>query len=94
MICCYCCGSLEKGPSSAHNEHVKPQSSYPNDSMDYGNLLASCNNGNTCGAAKRDTYDDRYFVSPLREDCEDHFSFSQDGRIRGSLKRENGLLKF
>lgn len=83
MICCYCCGSLEKGPSSAHNEHVKPQSSYPNDSMDYGNLLASCNNGNTCGAAKCDTYDDRYFVSPLREDCEDHFSFSQDGRIRG-----------
>lgn len=83
MICCYCCGWLEKGPSGSHNEHVKPQSSYPNDSMDYGNILASCNNSNTCGGAKRDSCDERYFVSPLQDDCEEHFSFSQDGRIKG-----------
>lgn len=85
MICCYCCGSLEgkDGALLAHNEHIRPQSSYPNDSMDYGNLLASCNNSNTCGKAKKDLYDPQAFISPLREDCEEHFIFSENGRIKG-----------
>lgn len=82
-ICCYCCSSLKADASDAHNEHIRPRSSYPNDSMDYDNLVASCNNGNTCGAAKKDSYDSRLFVSPLQDDCEEHFVYLEDGRIKG-----------
>lgn len=93
MICCYCCGSLKGDASNAHNEHVKPQSSYPNDSMDYGNLLASCNEPNTCGSAKEGLYDALMFVSPLQEDCEEHFAFLEDGRIKGVTEKGSHTIK-
>ncbi len=81
MICCYCCKSIDS--SSSHNEHIKPQSSFPKSSMDYSNLLVSCTSDNTCGRAKENRYNSLTFVSPLMEDCEDHFRFLTDGRIEG-----------
>lgn len=81
MICCYCCKSINS--SNSHNEHIKPRSFFPGNSMDYDNLLVSCCTSNTCGMAKENHYNPLMFISPLMEDCEEHFRFLTDGRIEG-----------
>ena len=81
MICCYCCKSIDS--SNSHNEHIKPKDLFPQNSMDYDNLLVSCTSKNTCGMAKGNHYDLMNFVSPLQEGCEEHFSFFPDGQIKG-----------
>ncbi len=84
MICCYCCKSIDS--SHSHNEHIKPRSSFPRNSMDYDNLLVSCTS-NTCGMAKDNHYNSLTFISPLMEDCEEHFRFLPDGRVKGKTDR-------
>lgn len=84
-ICCYCCKSIDS--SNSHNEHIKPKDLFPQNSMDYDNLLVSCTSKNTCGMAKGNHYDPMKFVSPLQEGCEEHFSFFPDGRIKGKTKK-------
>lgn len=49
-VCCYCCKSVDE--EDTHNEHIKPRDSFPQYSMDYNNLLVSCNNPNSCGNKK------------------------------------------
>ena len=80
-ICCYCCRSIDLEKS--HTEHIKPRHHFPQLSMDYDNLLASCLTKSTCGMRKGDTEDSENFISPLQEDCEEHFRFFPDGRIEG-----------
>ena len=80
-ICCYCCRQIDA--SDSHNEHIKPRSLFPMYSMDYNNLIVSCLSRDTCGMAKKDSYDQTTFISPLMEDCEMHFGFMTDGRIKG-----------
>lgn len=83
-ICCYCCKSIDG--SNSHNEHIKPKASFPQDSMGYDNMLVSCTS-NTCGMAKGNHYDPQTFISPLQEDCEEHFRFLPDGRIEGKTDK-------
>ena len=47
------------------------------------NIVASCNNSETCGNKKGNNYDPQNFVSPLDEDCEDKFTYYPDGKIVG-----------
>lgn len=84
-ICCYCCASLEY--ENAHNEHIRPRDSYPDLSMDYNNMLASCRNRNTCGMKKGSQFEEKKFVSPLEHGCEDEFIFEPDGTIVGKTIR-------
>ena len=86
FICCYCCSSLPTKNKQYHNEHIKPQSRYPQVSMDYNNLLVSCNSS-SCGKSKEDDYDEGLFVSPLQENCEAHFRYQRDGYIVGVTKQ-------
>ena len=51
--------------------------------MDYTNIVASCNNSDTCGNKKGNSYDAEKFVSPLDEDCESKFTYYADGKIVG-----------
>lgn len=82
-ICCYCCAEI-KG-KNCHNEHILPQKSYENDTMDYNNLLASCDGYNkdsqNCGHKKGGSYNSTEFVSPLEENCEDKFKYYMNGEI-------------
>jgi len=80
-LCCYCCKSIDV--TNSHNEHIKPQNSYPDFSMDYHNLLASCDAKMHCDHAKGSKYDESFFVSPLDDDCENQFEYLPDGRIEG-----------
>lgn len=83
-LCAYCCRKISLEQSL--NEHIKPQATYPKETMEYENLVASCRNegGNaTCGVRKKDEYNGKLFVSPLDEDCEEKFIFYPNGQMDG-----------
>lgn len=96
-ICCYC-GKRISEPDS-HIEHLRPQSKYPDLSLDYRNLLASCQgisnqNGQKnikkipchCGHFKGNWFDENLMVSPLTKQCENRFRYLADGQITGEDK--------
>jgi hypothetical protein len=54
--------------------------------MDYENIVVSCTRGKdtarfTCGMKKDNDYDEHLFVSPLEENCTNHFVFYSNGSI-------------
>ncbi len=92
-ICCYCERRLLDNDS--HIEHLKPQSDPDVDSLDYGNLVCSCQDQvkkgepRHCGNLKEDWFDDHLFVSPLDTNCESQFAYTHDGRIQALPKNNN-----
>ena len=91
-ICCYCECCLTG--DDFHIEHFRPKglAQFRPLQLDYNNLHACCvkiPNGDTeehCGHKKGNMWDNK-LVSPLEVDCEDHFSYSLDGRIHGTDDR-------
>ncbi len=82
-LCCYCEEEIAKGIS--HIEHFKPKSYFPNLTLDYWNLFASCNGCNskgdmTCGMKKRNIYFPS-LLSPLDPTCETRFLYTADGQM-------------
>lgn len=81
-LCCYCCRQIDE--ENSLNEHIRPEDHYPNETMDFMNLVASCKKDiDSCGPGKKNKYDEELFVSPLDEDCEEHFIFFPNGEMRG-----------
>jgi uncharacterized protein (TIGR02646 family) len=84
-ICCYCCRILDSDDS--HIEHLRPQKPYDHLSLEYNNLLVSCqgklpnNEPRHCGMAKDAWFDEDLMVSPLSKDCEEFFEYSLAGEI-------------
>ncbi len=88
FLCAYCCQRIS--PDHAHNEHICPKERYPQKSMCYENIVASCETKgaqSTCGHSKQNRFDEALFVSPLQEGCERHFRFFSDGQIEGKTKQ-------
>lgn len=81
-LCCYCCKSIAS--DNSHNEHIKPRSVFPELSMEYQNIVVSCNTPSgkepSCGHAKCNKYNENLFVSPLDDDCESHFKYKNCGK--------------
>lgn len=83
-LCAYCCSHIKN--DKAHNEHIEPrhpQNGVSTRSLDYSNIVASCNNKGTCGNKKKNEYDSKRFVSPLNPNCEEEFTYYPDGVIEG-----------
>lgn len=83
-LCAYCCAKINVEKS--HNEHIEPRNpgTYVSKrSLDYDNIVASCQNKNTCGIKKGSKYDKEKFISPLDEHCEEKFSYFANGEIVG-----------
>ena len=83
-LCAYCCRKI--GIDNSLNEHIRPQSLFQSESMNYDNIIASCKTEGinaTCGARKENEYDESLFVSPLEDDCESKFIFYPNGQIEG-----------
>lgn len=80
-LCAYCCRSIDVDTSL--NEHIKPQgkAEYADLSMDYDNIVACCRDKKTCSANKKNVYDGQLFISPLGEDCESYFKYSDNGEV-------------
>lgn len=90
-LCCYCEGRITCDHKMVHIEHLYPQSCYSILSVDYRNLLLSCNGQDTnetegpchCGVCKADRDPDQ-MISPLDPFCETHFTCREDGTIDAS----------
>ena len=84
-ICCYCEQSIIL--SNSHIEHFRPQDTYKGLSLDYNNLLCSCQKEPDketplhCGHCKSNWFEEGLLVSPLDPSCENRFHFTDDGRI-------------
>lgn len=53
-LCAYCCGRITHEKS--HNEHIEPRNPgkyASNRSLDYTNIVASCNTSETCGNKRK-----------------------------------------
>jgi uncharacterized protein (TIGR02646 family) len=85
----YCEQNVDSKKS--HIEHLKPRSTYRNETYNHGNLLASCARGprEHCGHHKAGWHDEALFVTPLQEDCESRFKYLGNGRIIPAKNDDN-----
>lgn len=87
-ICCYCCKPIDT--KNSHIEHIRPKErdEYRAISLEYENLLASCqgyhDREENCGHSKDNAFNEELFVSPLEENCESLFEFSDRGKIKAT----------
>lgn len=87
-ICCYCCKPIDT--KNSHIEHIRPKErdEYRAISLEYENLLASCqgyhDREENCGHSKDNAFNEKLFVSPLEENCESLFEFSDRGKIKAA----------
>ena len=68
-------------------EHIEPRNPRKGSStktLDYSNIVASCNSPDRCGTKKGNDYDASKFISPLNPECEDTFIYYPDGKMEGN----------
>lgn len=85
FICCYC-EQRVSGSADSHIEHLVPQSVDPRRTLDFGNMLCSCQGEpppepSHCGHLRKNS---PLPVHPLMADCREHFEFDSAGRIHPS----------
>jgi len=90
FLCAYCCVSITNNPASCHNEHLDSQDKAPKKTLDYGNIIASCNTNNQCGAAHKAQH---LPFTPLMDACETELKFYLTGRIKGLTPRANEVIE-
>ena len=90
--CCYCMGRIDE--SNMRIEHWRPQSRFPDEQLEYRNLLAACN-GNEGGGSAHEHCDVKkgnkviaYNPADRNIDVEHKLQYSTDGRMK-TVKGEN-----
>ncbi|UBU47704.1 hypothetical protein LCW13_11640 [Cobetia amphilecti] len=84
FICCYCCDYVSGDSSDTKNEHVVARDIAPEKSLDYTNILASCNKLRQCDHAHGNK---ALPLTPLMPECETEFNFKLSGRVEGLTDR-------
>ena len=78
-LCGHCCQALS-GKGDCHNEHVEAQGINQNRTLDFSNIIASCNAHKQCG----DSHESQALpLTPLMDECEADFVFKLSGRVLG-----------
>lgn len=93
-MCAYCCRKIIDDNSSCSVEHIEPRHGKIESrrSLDYDNLVATCNEKSTCGTHKRNEYDKEKFISPLDRDCEKKLRYNiYSGDIKNTDENEYTL---
>lgn len=81
-LCAYCCKPITV--TNSHNEHVQAQLTAPNLTMDYNNIVASCNTRGQCG----DSHNSQPLpLTPLMDECETEIRFYYSGKVAGLTDR-------
>lgn len=81
-LCAYCCHEIT--PDSAHNEHVEARDIASNRSLDFSNIVASCNRSKQCGKAHGHQV---LPLTSLMHECETELKFYLSGRVEGLSPR-------
>jgi len=81
-LCAYCCQRITV--ESAHNEHLEAQDRAPSRTLDFSNIVASCQNPNQCGHGRGTQ---ALPLTPLMDECETELKFYLTGRVTGQTER-------
>ncbi|MGY2289433.1 TIGR02646 family protein [Pseudomonas sp. SDO528_S397] len=81
-LCAYCCHAITF--DTAHNEHVDAQDGAQHRTLDYANMVASCNHARQCGKAHGHQI---LPLTALMEECETELKFYLSGRVEGLSPR-------
>lgn len=98
--CAYCERRCDVGNPAWHVDHFRPQSRFPNLTMSWDNLVASCGSSNHCGHFK----DSGWFDTPIDPSRENPLRFLQLSLATGDIiprlelcreccKRANGTIR-
>jgi uncharacterized protein (TIGR02646 family) len=82
-LCAYCCQQI-KEINACHNEHLEAQKLNPKCTLDFSNIVASCNTPNQCGDAHKSQH---LPLTPLMTECETELRFKISGRVEGLSDR-------
>jgi uncharacterized protein (TIGR02646 family) len=88
-LCAYCCQRVI-GIGDCHNEHLEAQDLNPKRTLDFTNLIASCNRLNQCGKAHKSQ---PLPLTPLMEACETELCFKISGRVEGLTDRATTTIQ-
>jgi uncharacterized protein (TIGR02646 family) len=88
-LCAYCCALIKNNPISCHNEHLDAQDKAPQKTLDYDNMVASCNANNQCGKAHKSQ---PLSLTPLMNACETELKFYLTGRVTGLTPRADKAI--
>lgn len=81
-LCAHCCNAISL--NSAHNEHVEAQRDAQNRTVDFSNIVASCNRPQQCGIAHAHQ---ALPLTALMDECETELKFYLSGRVEGLSPR-------
>ena len=88
-LCAYCCKEISGTNVDTMNEHIQPRHHYPNLSMDFNNIVASCNQTGHCDNSK----DSKILpLTPLMDECETEFEFRINGTVSGKTERARSAI--
>ncbi len=82
-LCAYCCQRIQD-INACHNEHVEAQTLNSGRTLDFSNIVASCNTSNQCGDAHKSQH---LPLTPLMTECETELRFKISGRVEGLSDR-------
>ena len=88
-ICAYCCQRI-KNTDDCHNEHLEAQSVNPKRTLDFTNIVASCETQNQCGKAHKSQF---LPLTPLMAECETEIRFKISGRAEGLSDRATATIQ-
>ena len=85
-LCPYC--ERKVSLDNTHIEHIKPRgkSEFRGLIFAYQNLLVSCNDPQTCGIHKKNSWKDT-FINPVEDDPELYIHYSANGKIQEDSAR-------
>lgn len=81
-LCAHCCDAITL--NSAHNEHIEAQKDAKNRTVDFSNIVASCNRLKQCGNAHTHQV---LPLTALMDECETELKFYLSGRVEGLSPR-------
>jgi len=97
LLCAYCEKEIDAEPKNSNIDHFKTRHLYPNDTLEYRNLLVSCNSKISCSHIK-DNYrlrkeDYTKIINPIDENPNDYFEygFAGDILIKNDLSLEQKI---
>jgi uncharacterized protein (TIGR02646 family) len=81
-LCGYCCQRIDE--SNSNNEHVISQQSDKNQTLNFANIIASCNKKGRCNEARKSK---EIPLTPLMPECEFELKFYLSGKLEGGTIR-------
>ena len=87
LLCAYCERTIDDNPRNSNIDHFRLKAGhlFPEKTLDYNNLLVSCNTSGRCSDYKdkhissKDSYDN--IVNPITENPDDFFDYLPTGEI-------------